>query len=70
MIVFGGAAPDGMLGEEFVDGAPADPPAAQADDETGSATMIFTSGTTGKPKGAVRTARPGGPIPRSSGSSC
>ncbi len=63
VIVFGGAAPDGMLGEEFVDGAPADPPAAQADDETGSATMIFTSGTTGKPKGAVRTARPGGPDP-------
>ncbi len=57
VIVFGGAAPAGMLGEEFVAGAPADPPAAGAE-ENGAGTMIFTSGTTGKPKGAVRTARP------------
>ena len=56
VIVFGGPAPAGMLGEEFVAGFPADPPAAEAG-ENGSATMIFTSGTTGKPKGAVRTAR-------------
>jgi len=57
VIVFGGPAPAGMLGEEFVAGFSADPPPAGAD-ENGSATMIFTSGTTGKPKGAVRTARP------------
>jgi acyl-CoA synthetase (AMP-forming)/AMP-acid ligase II len=66
VIVFGGDAPAGMLGEDFVAGAPADPPAA-ADGEAGSATMIFTSGTTGKPKGAVRTARPGGPDPTAVG---
>jgi acyl-CoA synthetase (AMP-forming)/AMP-acid ligase II len=60
VIVFGGEVPAGMLGEEILAGAPADPPAAEAD-EIGSSTMIFTSGTTGKPKGAVRTARPGGP---------
>jgi len=57
VIVFGGDAPAGMLGEDVVAGAPAVPPAAEAG-ENGSATMIFTSGTTGKPKGAVRTARP------------
>jgi acyl-CoA synthetase (AMP-forming)/AMP-acid ligase II len=56
VIVFGGPAPDGMLGEEFVAAASADPPPDPAG-ENGSATMIFTSGTTGKPKGAVRTAR-------------
>jgi acyl-CoA synthetase (AMP-forming)/AMP-acid ligase II len=66
VIVFGGEAPAGMLGEEFLAAAPADPPAAAADD-IGSATMIFTSGTTGKPKGAVRTARPGGPDPAAVG---
>jgi acyl-CoA synthetase (AMP-forming)/AMP-acid ligase II len=62
VIVFGGEAPAGMLGEEFVAAAPADPPAGQ-DGGAGSATMIFTSGTTGRPKGAVRSARPGGPDP-------
>jgi len=56
VIVFGGEAPAGMLGEDFVDAAPADPPADPAED-AGAATMIFTSGTTGKPKGAVRTTR-------------
>src|SRR5215469_5634845 len=56
VIVFGGPAPDGMLGEDFVDGSPADPPADPAG-QNGPATMIFTSGTTGKPKGAVRTTR-------------
>jgi acyl-CoA synthetase (AMP-forming)/AMP-acid ligase II len=57
VIVFGGDAPAGMLGEDFVAGAPADPPADPAG-ENGSGTMIFTSGTTGKPKGAMRAARP------------
>jgi acyl-CoA synthetase (AMP-forming)/AMP-acid ligase II len=66
VIVFGGEAPAGMLGEDFVAGAPADPPAADPE-ETGSATMIFTSGTTGKPKGAVRSTRPGGPEPTAVG---
>src|SRR5215469_13382578 len=62
VIVFGGDAPDGMLGKQFVDSASADPPPDPAE-EAGSATMIFTSGTTGKPKGAVRTFRSGGPDP-------
>jgi len=62
VIVFGGDAPDGMLGEQFVDSASPDPPPDPAE-EAGSATMIFTSGTTGKPKGAVRTFRSGGPDP-------
>jgi len=66
VIVFGGQAPAGMLGEDFVAGAPAGPPAADPE-ETGSATMIFTSGTTGKPKGAVRSTRPGGPEPTAVG---
>jgi acyl-CoA synthetase (AMP-forming)/AMP-acid ligase II len=62
VIVFGGEAPAGMLDEDFVAGASADPPADPAE-EAGSATMIFTSGTTGKPKGAVRSARAAGPDP-------
>jgi acyl-CoA synthetase (AMP-forming)/AMP-acid ligase II len=57
VIVFGGDAPAGMLGEDFVAGAPADPPADPVG-ENGSGTMIFTSGTTGKPKGAMRAGRP------------
>ena len=52
VLVYGGAAPAGMLGEELVTQAPAEPPAV-APQET-SATMIYTSGTTGKPKGAYR----------------
>ena len=52
VLIYGGAAPAGMLGDDFVAQAPARPPAG----ETGgtSATMIYTSGTTGKPKGAYR----------------
>src|SRR5215471_128578 len=52
VLVYGGAAPAGMLGEDLVAEAPAEPPAR----ETGGtvATMIYTSGTTGKPKGAYR----------------
>jgi acyl-CoA synthetase (AMP-forming)/AMP-acid ligase II len=51
-IVFGGPAPAGMLGDDFVAASPAQPLAA---DLTGSgASMIYTSGTTGKPKGAFR----------------
>jgi acyl-CoA synthetase (AMP-forming)/AMP-acid ligase II len=52
VLVYGGAAPAGMLGDDLVARAPAEPPAGRADG-TG-ATMIYTSGTTGKPKGAYR----------------
>jgi acyl-CoA synthetase (AMP-forming)/AMP-acid ligase II len=55
VLVYGGAAPDGMLGEDLVAQAPAAPPAGPGED-TG-ATMIYTSGTTGKPKGAYRKMR-------------
>jgi acyl-CoA synthetase (AMP-forming)/AMP-acid ligase II len=57
VIVYGGPAPDGMLGEDFVTAAPATPP-PEADPDAGVSTMIFTSGTTGKPKGALRRTRP------------
>jgi acyl-CoA synthetase (AMP-forming)/AMP-acid ligase II len=52
VLVHGGAAPPGMLGEDLVAQAPAEPPARHTDGTT--ATMIYTSGTTGKPKGAYR----------------
>jgi long-chain acyl-CoA synthetase len=52
VLVHGGTAPAGMLGEEVVAQAPAEPPAKAA--EESGATMIYTSGTTGKPKGAYR----------------
>jgi len=53
VIVYGGAAPDGMLGDDLIAAGSAEPP---ADPAAGSgATMIYTSGTTGKPKGAYRT---------------
>ena len=56
VLVFGGAAPAGMLGEEVVAGAPAGPP-DEVTSEGAGATMIYTSGTTGKPKGAYRNLR-------------
>ena len=61
VIVYGGAppagAPDGwMLGEDFVAAASADPPADEPEEGV-AGTMIFTSGTTGRPKGAVRRTR-------------
>src|SRR5712691_2585507 len=46
VLVHSGPAPAGMLGEDLVAQAPAEPPAGRADDAT--ATMIYTSGTTGK----------------------
>jgi acyl-CoA synthetase (AMP-forming)/AMP-acid ligase II len=55
-IVFGGEPPAGLLGDDFVASASAQPPAAAGETDTG-ATMIYTSGTTGKPKGAVRNRR-------------
>jgi len=58
VIVYGGPALAGMLGEDFVAAAPATPP-PDPDPEAGAGTMIFTSGTTGKPKGALRLSRPG-----------
>ncbi len=51
VLVHSGAVPAGMLGEDLLAQAPAQPPAAPAE---GTATMIYTSGTTGKPKGAYR----------------
>jgi acyl-CoA synthetase (AMP-forming)/AMP-acid ligase II len=56
VIVFGGAPPPGMLGDDFVASAAAELPAV-AGQPGGGATMIYTSGTTGKPKGAVRASR-------------
>ncbi len=52
VLVYGGAAPAGMLGEDLVAQASAEPPAGET--EGTGATMIYTSGTTGKPKGAYR----------------
>ncbi|HEX9031285.1 MAG TPA: AMP-binding protein [Streptosporangiaceae bacterium] len=54
VLVYGGTAPDGMLGEDVVASAPAHAPATAQEDNPG-ATMIYTSGTTGKPKGAFRS---------------
>jgi acyl-CoA synthetase (AMP-forming)/AMP-acid ligase II len=58
VIVYGGAPPAGMLGEDFVAAASADPPAEPDPEQSLGATMIYTSGTTGKPKGALRRIRP------------
>jgi fatty-acyl-CoA synthase/long-chain acyl-CoA synthetase len=52
VLVYGGPAPAGMLGEEVVAQAAAEPPVTETEET--SATMIYTSGTTGKPKGAYR----------------
>jgi len=51
VLVYGGAAPPGVLGDDLVARASAGPPAVKTE---GTATMIYTSGTTGKPKGAYR----------------
>ncbi len=56
VLVFGGPAPDGMVGEDVVAAASAEPP-EEVDQGAGGGTMIYTSGTTGRPKGAVRRAR-------------
>jgi fatty-acyl-CoA synthase/long-chain acyl-CoA synthetase len=52
VLVHGGAAPAGMLGDDPVARASAEPPVRET--EGTGATMIYTSGTTGKPKGAYR----------------
>jgi len=52
VLVYGGTAPAGMLGEDLVAEASAEPPAGETEGTV--ATMIYTSGTTGKPKGAYR----------------
>jgi len=53
IIAFGADAPPGMLADDIVENAPAEPPAGEEADGFGSS-MIYTSGTTGKPKGAYR----------------
>src|SRR5215472_1608032 len=55
VLVYGGQAPEGMLGGDLVASASAQPP-PEIEQGFGGATMIYTSGTTGKPKGAVRYA--------------
>lgn len=55
VLVYGGQAPDGMLGDDLVASASAQPP-PEVEQGIAGATMIYTSGTTGKPKGAVRYA--------------
>ncbi len=57
VLVYGGPAPEGMVGEEVIKAASTEPPPDPADTGPGGATMIYTSGTTGKPKGAVRRVR-------------
>jgi len=52
VLVYEGTAPAGMLGEDLVAEASAEPPAGETEGTV--ATMIYTSGTTGKPKGAYR----------------
>jgi acyl-CoA synthetase (AMP-forming)/AMP-acid ligase II len=54
VLVYGGSAPEGMVGHDLVDGASAEPKEADPATEGAAATMIYTSGTTGKPKGAYR----------------
>ncbi len=56
VVVYGGPAPEGMLGDDLVASASCEPP-QEVEQGLGGATMIYTSGTTGKPKGAVRYAR-------------
>src|SRR3984957_5011360 len=61
IIAVGGQAPDGMLTDTDITAAPADAPDVGDAIGTGG-TMIYTSGTTRQPKGAVRSgpAKPGG----------
>src|SRR5262249_32048906 len=55
VVVFGGAAPAGLLAwDDVVAGQPEGEPEIAPGSEAGAA-MIYTSGTTGKPKGALRT---------------
>jgi fatty-acyl-CoA synthase/long-chain acyl-CoA synthetase len=56
VIAYAGTAPAGMLGDDLVASASAEPPESPSDEVAGT-TMIYTSGTTGKPKGAVRRTR-------------
>jgi acyl-CoA synthetase (AMP-forming)/AMP-acid ligase II len=54
VIVYGGAAPDGMLSSQELTAAASDLPPDVGEAVGTGGTMIYTSGTTGKPKGAVR----------------
>ena len=57
IIAVGGPAPDGMLTDADIAAAPAHVPDVGAAAGSGG-TMFYTSGTTGKPKGAVRAGPP------------
>jgi long-chain acyl-CoA synthetase len=63
LIAVGGAAPDGMLTDADIAAAPPSPPDVGEAAGAGG-TMVYTSGTTGKPKGAVRS---GGASPQALG---
>ena len=55
VIVFGGSAPDGWLELEELLAAQ---PTTEPDDQTSGATMFYTSGTTGRPKGVRSSLMP------------
>jgi acyl-CoA synthetase (AMP-forming)/AMP-acid ligase II len=57
VVVFGGAVPEGCESwDDLMAGQPTDEPAIESDDGSpAGAQMLYTSGTTGKPKGALRT---------------
>ena len=57
VVVYEGEAKAGQQpAEDFLAGASAAPPAPSAEDEGPPLTMHYTSGTTGRPKGAIRRA--------------
>jgi fatty-acyl-CoA synthase/long-chain acyl-CoA synthetase len=55
VVVFGGSAPDGMLSSEELTAAASVQPPDVGDAVGTGGTVTYTSGTTGRPKGAVRS---------------
>ena len=56
VVVFGGDVPEGCASwDDAIAGQPDDEPAINDGASTAGAQMLYTSGTTGKPKGALRT---------------